>query len=123
MLYEAVQRGWPASAVVEASETGLSYRPARARAARGSACRGHAQAFGSSRLDAAITFVETKNGGPLKGRTPIDFATLRFPVKGGRKKLADATVEELSAAIATLKGVTHTSTKARLKRPRSTACW
>jgi hypothetical protein len=68
--------------------------------------------YGASRLDAAITFVETKNGGPLKGRTPIDFTSLRFPVNGATKKLADATVEELRAAIGTLKGHAHTSKKA-----------
>lgn len=60
------------------------------------------ETYGGSRLDAAITFVETKNGGPLKGRTPIDFTTLRFPIKEGGKKLADTTVEELREAIATL---------------------
>ena len=76
------------------------------------------ETYGASRLDAAITFVETKNGGPLKGRTPIDFATLRFPVKGGTKRLADATVEELRAAIATLKGHAHSSRKAS---PEATA--
>ena len=68
--------------------------------------------YGASRLDAAITFVETKNGGPLKGRMPIDFATLRFPLKEGSRRLADATVEELRQAIATIKGRARTSTKA-----------
>lgn len=68
--------------------------------------------YGASRLDAAITFVETKNGGALKGRTPVDFATLRFPVKEGSKKLADATVEDLREAVATLKGRARASTKA-----------
>ena len=76
------------------------------------------ETYGASRLNEAIKFVETKNGGPLKGRTPIDFATLRFPVGAGTKKLADATVEELRAAIATLKGHAHTSKKAS---PEATA--
>ena len=76
------------------------------------------ETYGASRLDAAITFVETKDGGPLKGRTPIDFATLRFPLKEGTKRLADATVEELRSAIATLKGHHRASTKAS---PEATA--
>lgn len=64
--------------------------------------------FTAARLDLAISFVETKNGGPLKGRTPIDFERLHFPFKqdGKRisKNLADITVVELRAAIALLKG-------------------
>ena len=76
------------------------------------------ETYGASRLDAAITFVETKNGGALKGRTPIDFSTLRFPIKGATKKLADATVEELREAIATLKGRASASRKAS---PEATA--
>ena len=67
--------------------------------------------YGASVLDAAITFVEAKNGGPLKGRTPIDFATLRIPVKSGSKRLADSTVKELRAAIALLRGHARASTK------------
>jgi|APLak6261675434_1056106.scaffolds.fasta_scaffold01306_2 hypothetical protein len=76
------------------------------------------ETYGASRLDAAITFVETKNGGALKGRTPIDFASLRFPVKDGTKKLADATVEELRDAVATLKGRQRAAEKAS---PEATA--
>jgi hypothetical protein len=76
------------------------------------------ETYGASRLDAAITFVETKNGGALKGRTPIDFASLRFPVKSGTKKLEQATVEDLRDAIAALKGTTRASVKAS---PEATA--
>jgi hypothetical protein len=36
--------------------------------------------YTSSRLDRAITWLETKNGGPLAGRNPIDFSKLRIPV-------------------------------------------
>ncbi|MBL8914640.1 MAG: hypothetical protein JNM17_28305 [Archangium sp.] len=68
--------------------------------------------YGASRLDAAITFVETQNGGALKGRTPIDFAALRFTTTGGKKSLADATVEDLREAIAHLKGNKAASEKA-----------
>jgi hypothetical protein len=68
--------------------------------------------YGASRLDAAITWVETRNGGALKGRTPIDFAALRFATPSGRKSLLDATVEDLRAAIARLKGHKATSEKA-----------
>lgn len=70
------------------------------------------ETYGASRLDAAITFIETKNGGPLKGRTPIDFATLRFPAEKGTKRLADLSVKQLRSAIATLKGRAKTSTQA-----------
>ena len=76
------------------------------------------ETYGASRLDAAITFLETKNNGPLKGRTPIDFAAFRFPVRGGTMKLAEATVEDLRDAIATLKGHKRASTKAS---PEATA--
>lgn len=69
-----------------------------------------------SRLDLAITFVETKNHGPLKGRTPIDFAKLHFPFKQGdtlvSKTLAEITVAELHDAIAHLKGREASSHKA-----------
>ena len=72
--------------------------------------------FTSSRLDAAITYVETKNGGPLRGRTPIDFAKLRFPFKReGKtvsKTMVDITMAELRDAIALLKGRETASKKA-----------
>jgi hypothetical protein len=70
------------------------------------------ETYGASRLDAAISFIETKNGGPLKGRTPIDFGTIRFPIKEGTKRLSELTVEQLRAAIANLKGRKVLSTKA-----------
>jgi hypothetical protein len=70
------------------------------------------EAFGASKLDAAITFVETQNGGPLKGRTPIDFKALRFSTAGGRKSLTEASVAELRAAIASLKGRSKASKQA-----------
>lgn len=76
------------------------------------------ETFGTSRLDVAIGFIETKNGGPLKGRTPIDFSTLRFPVEGGTKRLAELTVQDVRAATAKLKGRGKTSTKAS---PQATA--
>lgn len=74
--------------------------------------------YGSSRLDLAITFVETKNGGALKGRTPIDFAALRFSTPGGKKSLIEASVEDVRHAIAELKGKKTTSEKAS---PEATA--
>jgi hypothetical protein len=70
------------------------------------------EAYGASKLDSAITFVETQNGGPLKGRTPIDFKALRFSTAGGKKSLADASVAELRTAIASLKGRSKASKKA-----------
>jgi hypothetical protein len=76
------------------------------------------ETFGASRLDAAITFIEARNGGPLKARTPIDFSTLRFPVDGGSKRLSDITVQEVRAAIAKVKGRARTSAKAS---PQATA--
>ncbi len=72
--------------------------------------------YTSSRIDAAITFVETKNGGPLKGRNPIDFAKLRFAFKREgkivNKALADITMLELRDALALLKGREASSKKA-----------
>jgi hypothetical protein len=57
--------------------------------------------YGTSKLDAAIAFVEAKNGAPAKGRIPIDFAKLKVLVEGNGKrslvKLADATVDQIRA--------------------------
>src|SRR5262249_23370477 len=58
--------------------------------------------YGTSKLDAALSFLETK-AGELKGRLPVDFAKLRVPVerdKGSERSvsLEDASVQEILAA-------------------------
>lgn len=72
--------------------------------------------YTTSKLDLAITSVETKNGGPLKGRNPIDFAKLRFAFKrDGKtvtKSMNDVVVSELRDSIALLKGKEASSKKA-----------
>lgn len=81
------------------------------------------ETYSASRLSAAIVWLETKNGGPLKGRNPIDFAKLRIPVREAgqnpgepprivSKPLAELSVEQLRGAIALLKGRQNASKKA-----------
>jgi hypothetical protein len=58
--------------------------------------------YGISKLDAVIDYVEAKLGTPAKGRVPVDFATLRIPVKREdetqRLSVEEASVEEIRAA-------------------------
>lgn len=64
--------------------------------------------YGTSVLDAALSFIEAKLGAPLEGKLPIDFAKLRIPTtRGGKSEksgkptlvpLAKASVQEITAA-------------------------
>lgn len=58
--------------------------------------------FGTSKLDAALAYIEAKSGGAPKGRLPVDFDKLRIPVDrdGGPASvpLLDATVQEVETA-------------------------
>ncbi len=58
--------------------------------------------YGTSKLDAVLGFLDAKNGGPPRTRTPVDFEKLRIPVTRAGKtvaaKVEDATVEEIAAA-------------------------
>lgn len=61
-----------------------------------------------SKLDLAIAIVETRNHGPLKGRTPIAFEKLRFPFLDGTETVTrsfpDMTVGQLRSALALARG-------------------
>ncbi len=58
--------------------------------------------YGVSKLDATLTLLDAKNGGPPKRRIPVDFEKLRIPVqRDGQTStlpLLDATVDEVRAA-------------------------
>jgi hypothetical protein len=64
--------------------------------------------YGIATLDAALAYLQAKNGAPLTGHHPIDFDALTIPVdsKGEtkKKKLSDVTVRDLAAATAKLTG-------------------
>ena len=69
--------------------------------------------FGTSKLDAALGYLEAKTG-PLTGRLPVDFKKLRIPVesKDGAKSVAlgEATVQQIATATRSLQraaGKTH----------------
>jgi hypothetical protein len=67
--------------------------------------------FGTSKLDAALAYLEAKSGGALQGRLPVDFDKLRIPAeRDGKPKsvlLADATVQEIAAATRKLSRQAH----------------
>ena len=58
--------------------------------------------FGNAIIDAAISFIEAKTGGPVEGKLPIKLDALRIPVetKGHttRVSLKDATLQQINAA-------------------------
>jgi hypothetical protein len=58
--------------------------------------------YGTSKIDAAIDYLEAKNGAPAHGRIPVDFAKLRIPVRGNAHAksvlFADATVQQIHDA-------------------------
>lgn len=68
----------------------------------------HEEKYGVATLDAALAYLQAKNGAPLAGHHPIDFDALTVPVvvKGEtkKKKLAELTVRDLAAATAKLTG-------------------
>jgi hypothetical protein len=58
--------------------------------------------YGNAIIDAAISFIEAKTGGPVEGALPIKLEALRIPVetKGHTQRLAlkDATLQQITAA-------------------------
>lgn len=74
------------------------------------------QAYGPSKLDAAISLLEVQNGGPLKHGAPVDFARLRCTFTDGgqtvTKSFRECSVAQLRSAIALAKGHQATSHKA-----------
>lgn len=78
----------------------------------------HEQRYGVAALDAALGYLQAKNGAPLSGHEPIDFDRVMIPVtakgKTTRLGLGKATVKQIAAATAALTG-------AGRKRPSSEA--
>lgn len=70
--------------------------------------------FGVAKLDAALAFLEAKNGAPLDGRQPLAFGRIEIPAGGAKKTLFDATVEEIRAA-------TRDAGTKEKRRPKSAA--
>jgi len=63
---------------------------------------------GTTKLDAAIGFIEAKLGHPLAHPPlPIALGRLRIPVKDGSKSLEGATVAEIAAATSKLTGASR----------------
>jgi hypothetical protein len=71
-----------------------------------------------TKLDAAITYLEARTHGPVKGRLPVKLASLHIPVtRNGHERsvpLDDATVPEILAAA---KGATSTGKKPARRSP------
>ena len=64
--------------------------------------------YGTTKLDAAIGFVEAKLGKPLAHPPlPVALGRLRVPVKDGSKSLEDASVAEIAAATSKLTGASR----------------
>jgi hypothetical protein len=72
--------------------------------------------YGDTKIDAVLDYLEAKTGGPLKDRLPIALGEVRVPVvvdkKTSRLSLAEATREQLRAAIRALKQKDSGDTKA-----------
>ncbi len=54
--------------------------------------------YGTSKIDAALDYLEAKHGKPTKGRLPVNFEKLRLVAKDGSTGFADATVDQVRAA-------------------------
>ncbi len=54
--------------------------------------------YGTSKIDAALDFLEAKNGRPIHGRLPVDFAKLRVPAQDGTVAFEEASVAVLRDA-------------------------
>ncbi|HVY45487.1 MAG TPA: hypothetical protein VHB21_06385 [Minicystis sp.] len=54
--------------------------------------------YGTSKIDAAIDYLEAKHGKPVNGRIPVDFAKLRVATTRGSVDFASASVVEVRAA-------------------------
>lgn len=69
------------------------------------------EAYGTTKLDAALGYLEAKLGAPLAHPPlPIAFDRLRIPIKNGTASLADARVEDIVAATRALKKTDRTPT-------------
>jgi len=75
--------------------------------------------LGVSTLDAAIAFLEAKNGGPL-GKAPIDFDRLKVPVRidGAMhfRALEHVTVKDIQAATSAMNGAARRKPKTETMR-------
>lgn len=69
--------------------------------------------FTTSKIDAAIDWLEATHGKPGKGRIPVDFAKLRVPTKDGTVAFAEATVLQVRDAARTASRHSGTSGKAK----------
>ena len=68
--------------------------------------------YGTSKLDAALGFIEAKLGHPLEHPPlPVAFEKLRVPVSSGTKSLESASVPEITAATSKLTGAAHKKPK------------
>jgi hypothetical protein len=54
--------------------------------------------YGTSKIDAAIAYLEAKHGTPIKGRIPVDFAKLHIATDDGSVGFPAASVEQVRAA-------------------------
>ena len=86
----------------------------RARVARYASPR-DIEAFGDTKIDAVLDYLEAKSG-PLKDKLPVDLGALQLPVvkdgKNSRLNLKDATREQIRAATRALKQKTSGEAKA-----------
>jgi len=71
--------------------------------------------YGVAKLDLVLSYIEAKLGAPAKGRLPVDFASVKIPVKrdGEERKLGieEATAQDIAAA-------TRDLTRAAKKTPK-----
>ncbi|GAC1542173.1 MAG: hypothetical protein NVS3B10_06630 [Polyangiales bacterium] len=54
--------------------------------------------YTTSKIDAAITYLEARHGKPKSGRIPVAFEKLRLVTKGGTVSFPEATVEQVRTA-------------------------
>jgi len=72
--------------------------------------------YTTSKIDAAIDYLEATHGKPTKGRIPVDFAKLRIPTSKATIAFKDATVAQVrDAARAAGKGKTSAKTSPVVK--------
>lgn len=70
--------------------------------------------YGVAKLDLVLSYVEAKLGAPAKGRLPIDFASIRIPVRRN-DEVRKVRIEEASAK--EIAGATRELTRAAKKVP------
>jgi hypothetical protein len=54
--------------------------------------------YGTSKIDAALNFIEAKLGHPIEGALPVDLDRLKFTDGDKRVSFADATTQQIQAA-------------------------